>query len=227
MQQTLSTLRERRRNQTLREIADAALRLFSTQGYKQTTIEEVARAAGVSSRTVFRYFASKSELVFDWFPDLEQLILSFPLVGNTLPEILRDLELGIQHAIDDYGEAMDATTAADYRTFRQLTSQDPDLRTALAGWEQQLVQLARKRIKDHLASSITETPSEQNQPSSAKAKSQLPNGLADQLSAGLLVELVMASVRVALDVWAETPNSDLSSIYAQARQSRDALLADG
>jgi AcrR family transcriptional regulator len=224
MQQTLSTLRERRRNQTLREIADAALRLFSTQGYKQTTIEEVARAAGVSSRTVFRYFASKSELVFDWFPDLEQLILSFPLVGGTPSEILRDLELGIQRAIDDYGEAMDATIAAQYLAFRQLTSQDPDLRTALAGWEQQLVQLARKRINDHLASPTA--GSRVGQRSTHSAKSLLSNEPADRLSAGLLVELVMACVRVALDVWVETPDSDLSSIYAQARQVRDSLLAD-
>jgi AcrR family transcriptional regulator len=45
-------------------ISAAALRLFVRQGYAGTTMEEVARAAGVSRATVFRHFGSKEGILF-------------------------------------------------------------------------------------------------------------------------------------------------------------------
>ena len=45
-------------------ILDAALELFSEQGYDQTSTEEVAERAGVSPRTFFRYFPTKESVVF-------------------------------------------------------------------------------------------------------------------------------------------------------------------
>ena len=44
---------------------DAALHLFEQNGYEQTTVEDIAAAAGISSRTFFRYFDSKTALLFD------------------------------------------------------------------------------------------------------------------------------------------------------------------
>lgn len=46
-------------------ILDAALQLFEEKGYEQTTVEDIAAAAGISSRTFFRYFDSKTALLFD------------------------------------------------------------------------------------------------------------------------------------------------------------------
>ena len=51
-------LRERRRLATQAEIEDAALDLFERQGCERTTVLEIARAAGVSQSTFFRYFAT-------------------------------------------------------------------------------------------------------------------------------------------------------------------------
>ena len=45
-------------------IAQAAGALFRAHGFEATTVDQVAAAAGVSRRTVFRYFASKDDLVF-------------------------------------------------------------------------------------------------------------------------------------------------------------------
>jgi AcrR family transcriptional regulator len=47
-----------------REISDAALRLFVDQGFEATTVAQIAREAGVSQRTLFRYFGTKEDLVF-------------------------------------------------------------------------------------------------------------------------------------------------------------------
>lgn len=57
-------LMERRRQQALKEIADAAWELFVRDGYEATTVEDIAAHAGCSPRTVYRYFGSKEELTF-------------------------------------------------------------------------------------------------------------------------------------------------------------------
>ncbi|CAL9334221.1 TetR/AcrR family transcriptional regulator [Streptomyces sp. enrichment culture] len=58
-----ATLWDRTRQLASREILDTALRLFTEQGYDETTIAQIAREAGVSQRTLFRYFGTKEELL--------------------------------------------------------------------------------------------------------------------------------------------------------------------
>jgi AcrR family transcriptional regulator len=53
-----------RKQQVVREaIWDAAIDLFSQKGFDETTIEDIVEAAGVSRRSFFRYFSSKSDLM--------------------------------------------------------------------------------------------------------------------------------------------------------------------
>jgi AcrR family transcriptional regulator len=59
--------RGRRRHISADDIARVAIDLFSRQGYDATSMEEVANAAGVSRRSLFRYFPSKSALVWTGF----------------------------------------------------------------------------------------------------------------------------------------------------------------
>ncbi|MBW1596041.1 TetR family transcriptional regulator [Streptomyces sp. JJ38] len=47
-----------------RELAAAAMELFATKGYAETTVDEIAAAAGVARRTFFRHFRSKEEAIF-------------------------------------------------------------------------------------------------------------------------------------------------------------------
>src|SRR6476646_11446576 len=42
----------------------AALELFATRGYEQTTTAEIAEAVGLTERTFFRHFADKREVLF-------------------------------------------------------------------------------------------------------------------------------------------------------------------
>ena len=42
----------------------AAMELFVEQGYEQTTVADIAARAGLTSRTFFRYFADKREVMF-------------------------------------------------------------------------------------------------------------------------------------------------------------------
>ena len=61
----MPTLIERRHQQTRNAIADAAVALFIEHGFVETTMDDVAHAAGVSRRTAYRHFASKDDLVFE------------------------------------------------------------------------------------------------------------------------------------------------------------------
>lgn len=65
---TESTTRPRdrrtdRKLQTFRRIQGEAMRLFLARGFDNTTVEEVAAAAGVSHMTVYRHFPTKESLV--------------------------------------------------------------------------------------------------------------------------------------------------------------------
>jgi len=57
-------LRERKKAQTRRLIADTAWRLFADRGFEQVTVAEVAREAQVAVATVFNYFPTKEDLFF-------------------------------------------------------------------------------------------------------------------------------------------------------------------
>ncbi len=52
-------------------LIEAAFRLFSEQGFEQTTVEHITSAAGVGRTTFFRTFASKESVVF---PDHDQIL---------------------------------------------------------------------------------------------------------------------------------------------------------
>ena len=58
-------LRELKKQRTRATIADAALQLFISRGFDTVTVAEVARAAEVSEATVFNYFRTKEDLVYD------------------------------------------------------------------------------------------------------------------------------------------------------------------
>jgi AcrR family transcriptional regulator len=57
------TLRDKQRAETRQRLLDAAGRLFAERGYEQTTSAEIAQAAGVTERTLFRHFDTKADLM--------------------------------------------------------------------------------------------------------------------------------------------------------------------
>jgi AcrR family transcriptional regulator len=57
-------LRERKKQQTRETIERVALELFAERGYDETTLAEIADAAGVSTRTIFAYFPGKEAILF-------------------------------------------------------------------------------------------------------------------------------------------------------------------
>ena len=90
-------LRESKKVETRREIADTAMRLFVQRGFDHVTVAEVAAAARVSEKTVFNYFPTKEDLFFDEVPARQAAIVAAlrgRAPGESVVAALRRLQAG-------------------------------------------------------------------------------------------------------------------------------------
>jgi AcrR family transcriptional regulator len=90
-------LRETKKQETRREIADTAMRLFVQRGFDRVTVAEVAAEARVSEKTVFNYFPTKEDLFFDEVPEREDAIVEAVrsrAPGESVVAALRRLQAG-------------------------------------------------------------------------------------------------------------------------------------
>jgi AcrR family transcriptional regulator len=66
---TREKLRARKQQVVRDAIHDAGIRLFAVKGFDQTTVDEIAEAAGISRRSFFHYYASKDDLLSQGFAE--------------------------------------------------------------------------------------------------------------------------------------------------------------
>jgi mycofactocin system transcriptional regulator len=52
----------RRRSTTRHQITDVAIELFAVSGFDEVSVDDVAEAAGIARRTLFRYYPSKNAI---------------------------------------------------------------------------------------------------------------------------------------------------------------------
>ncbi|MFC4119336.1 TetR/AcrR family transcriptional regulator [Nonomuraea zeae] len=84
-------LREQKKEQTRRRIAEVALRLFDERGYDAVTVNEIAEAAGVAKVTLFNYFPTKECLVTDGVEeDMAAVVVAGRAEGRSPIEALRE-----------------------------------------------------------------------------------------------------------------------------------------
>jgi AcrR family transcriptional regulator len=107
----MPNLIERRHEQTRAAIADAAVALFAERGFAETTMDDVAEAAGVSRRTAYRHFPSKDDLVFEqprrWLVHFDDHIAE-PQPGETQRERCRRGLLAVGRLIQANAESIAA-----------------------------------------------------------------------------------------------------------------------
>ncbi|MCX4090823.1 mycofactocin system transcriptional regulator [Nocardia sp. alder85J] len=85
MTETRPGPRGRPRRTSNRNLELIALRLFAEQGFEETTVDQIATAAGVSTRTFFRYFESKAAVLLNEFDQEVQTIRT--LLAESPPDL--------------------------------------------------------------------------------------------------------------------------------------------
>ncbi|QCW51730.1 TetR family transcriptional regulator [Nocardioides dongxiaopingii] len=187
-------LRERRRRQTEREIGDAALDLFEVGGVDGTTVDDIARAAGISPRTFFRYFPSKERAALVPHVELDERVEAMladlradrPLLDQ-LEEVWREVLLALDDGRSEAGRLL--------LRVRRLMRAEPALRLAAAAVDEERLDALVVRLVRLV-------------------------GADDDLEPRLVVETAGVAVRVSLDRWAEAREAgravDLLETYAQA-----------
>lgn len=69
------SLRERTRRAVQAEVGEVAIGLFVDQGFEQTTIDQIAAAAGLSRSSFFRHFGTKEDAVLGHWQNRGQVVL--------------------------------------------------------------------------------------------------------------------------------------------------------
>jgi AcrR family transcriptional regulator len=117
-------LRERKKRQTRTAIADAARRLFLERGFDQVSVAEVAQAANVSGQTVFNYFPTKEDLVFERMDTFEQDLLT---AVRERPENETALRAFVRFILDRSDTAMAGNGRRRVAELTRLVTASPSL----------------------------------------------------------------------------------------------------
>jgi TetR/AcrR family transcriptional regulator, regulator of mycofactocin system len=128
-----------------RELEQISLRLFTEQGFAETTVEQIAAAAGVSRRTFFRYFDSKSDVLWQAFDgEVQRLRAAFDGVPGGVPlmDAIRQVVVGANR--------YRAEDVPELRTRMNLIGSVPALQASAAhhydAWEQAVSEFAAARL---------------------------------------------------------------------------------
>lgn len=125
-------LRERKRQRTHAAISDTALRLFLAGGFDAVPVAEIAAAAEVSKRTLFKYFPSKEDLVVHRFAD--HVDEAARTVRNRPPgqTPLTALRAAFRAGLDDHEPSTGLCDAPEVLACYRLILETPTLTARLA-----------------------------------------------------------------------------------------------
>ncbi|WP_310450015.1 TetR/AcrR family transcriptional regulator [Sulfuritalea sp.] len=115
---------EERRGQIVR----AAVKLFSEDGYYTTTIQQIARQAGVSTGLIYQYFRDKDDILF---LSLKMVLDSYE---NEIPTQLAGVEHPVERlcvAVWAYCHIVDGLREATVLAYRSTKSLRPDRRVLI------------------------------------------------------------------------------------------------
>ena len=94
---------------TEQKIIDAAVRLFASQGYDATSVQEIVTAAQVTKGALYHYFRAKDDLLFEIYrllitsqsADMDRIIALGLPAADTVREILCSLVVSTAERVDE------------------------------------------------------------------------------------------------------------------------------
>ena len=134
----------RRRVTSRAELEQVAFGLFAASGFEQTTIDDIAAAAGIGRRTFFRYFPSKNDIPWGMFElELERMRIRLKACPRQVP--LMD---AIREALVDFNRVEPAQIPW-HRRRMQLILRVPTLfahsTLRFAAWRQVVAEFVAER----------------------------------------------------------------------------------
>ena len=128
-----------------RELEAIALRLFATQGFDETTVDQIATEAGINKRSFFRYFDSKAAVLWGAFDDeVEALRKELAAASPQVPvmEAIRKAVVAVNH--------YSADDVPQLRTRMNLIGSVPGLHVGAAkhydAWERVVSEFVAQRV---------------------------------------------------------------------------------
>ncbi|OJZ65320.1 mycofactocin system transcriptional regulator [Mycobacterium paraffinicum] len=134
----------RRRSTTPHHITAVAIELFSARGFADVSVDDVAQAAGISRRTLFRYYASKNAIPWgDFDAHLARLRDLLDNVDPYIPlgQALRDALL----AFNTFDESETARHRQRMRVILQTAELQAYSMTMYAGWREVIAGFVARR----------------------------------------------------------------------------------
>ncbi|MGQ4618964.1 TetR family transcriptional regulator [Nocardia sp. R7R-8] len=169
-------LRTRTRRIVRSQVAQIGLDLILEKGFDQTTVEDIAKAAGTSRATVFRYFATKEDIVLETLPDIARQSLEILVARPRTEQPWTSLRHALQPAVRERGSDL----AIGLRT-AQVIIGSPTIRARLGersrAWRDLLVPEMTRRLDS------------------------LRNEQQRHLAASAMVASALACLQVALETW--------------------------
>jgi len=146
----------RRRSTTCDHIADIAIDLFSTYGFSEVSVDDVALASGIARRTLFRYYASKNAIPWG---DFDTHLRHFAAVlDGTDPGL--PIRTALRSALLDFNTFDDSETARHRRRMRVIL-QTEELQaysmTMYAGWRAVVADFVARRTGRHAQDLLPQT----------------------------------------------------------------------
>ena len=143
-------VRERTRRALRAELTMLAQDLFVAKGYDETTIDDVAAAAGMSRRTFFRYFASKEDLVLGKYEILGDRLADALAARPQEEPIWVSLRRAFDIVVDYFADDPDATrTLAMERIIQGNPALTAGQLERVSRTQAQLLDIVRERTGGH------------------------------------------------------------------------------
>lgn len=134
----------RRRSTTREHITHVAIDLFATRGFSEVSVDDVAQAAGIARRTLFRYYPSKNAIPWgDFDAHLRQLR---ELLDGIEPEApLGDALRAALLAFNTFDEGETARHRRRMRVILQTDELQAYSMTMYAGWRSVIAEFVARR----------------------------------------------------------------------------------
>ena len=135
----------RRRSTTQDHITDVALDLFAARGFDEVSVDDVAQAAGIARRTLFRYYASKNAIPwgdFDAYLDHMRDLLDDMDPDVPISEALRSALL----AFNEFGAQEMTRHRRRMRVILETAALQAYSMTMYAGWRAVVAAFVARRL---------------------------------------------------------------------------------